>query len=98
MEKPSKSPHPTALNPTARNMSKIMYPPRNGSTKEAAPMNKLNNLRTSNEITVDHTKNVQKLPNGINLVTMVRPGCPQPIQVKLPLTGKYLTPRRNGFE
>ena len=42
----------------------------------------------SNEIQVDHNQNVLKLPNGINLVTMMRPGHGRPIQVKLPPTGK----------
>ena len=61
-----------------------MYP--NGGVREAAPMNK---LKTPKEYLVDHNKEVQKLPNGINLVTMMRPELSQPIQVKLPLTGIY---------
>ena len=65
-----------------------MYPSTNGGVREAAPMNKLKISNVSNEIQVDHNQNVLKLPNGINLVTMMRPGHGQPIQVKLPLTGK----------
>ena len=65
-----------------------MYPTANGVVREAAPMNKLKISNVSNEIQVDHNQNVLKLPNGINLVTMMRPGHGQPIQVKLPLTGK----------
>ena len=53
-------------------------------------MNKLKTT-TNREIQVDHNQNVQKLPNGVNLVTMMRPGIGQPIQVKLPLTGKIKT-------
>ena len=65
-----------------------MYPTTNGVVREDAPMNKLKISNVSNEIQVDHNQNVLKLPNGINLVTMMRPGHGQPIQVKLPLTGK----------
>ena len=64
-----------------------MYPTTNGVVREDAPMNKLKISNVSNEIQVDHNQNVLKLPNGINLVTMMRPGHGQPIQVKLPLTG-----------
>ena len=52
-------------------------------------MNKLKISNMSIEIQVDHNQNVLKLPNGINLVTMMRPGHGQSIQVKLPLTGKW---------
>ena len=67
-----------------------MYPTTNGVVREDAPMNKLKISNVSNEIQVDHNQNVLKLPNGINLVTMMRPGHGQPIQVKLPLTGKII--------
>ena len=67
-----------------------MYPTTNGVVREDAPMNKLKISNVSNEIQVDHNQNVLKLPNGINLVTMMRPGHGQPIQVKLPLTGKTM--------
>ena len=67
-----------------------MYPTTNGVVREDAPMNKLKISNVSNEIQVDHNQNVLKLPNGINLVTMMRPGHGQPIQVKLPLTGKTI--------
>ena len=64
-----------------------MYPTTNGVVREDAPMNKLKISNVSNEIQVDHNQNVQKLPNGINEVTMMRPG-KKAIQVKLPFTGK----------
>ena len=64
-----------------------MYPTTNGGVREAAPMNKLKISNVSNEIQVDHNQNVLKLPNGINLVTMMRPGRPG-LEVKLPLTVK----------
>ena len=64
-----------------------MYPTTNGGVREAAPMNKLEISNVSNEIQVDHNQNVRKLPNGINEVTMMRPG-KKAIQVKLPFTGK----------
>ena len=63
-----------------------MYPTTNGGVREA--MNKLKISNVSEEIQVDHNQNVLKLPNGINLVAMMRPGHGQSIQVKLPLTGK----------
>ena len=64
-----------------------MYPTTNGVVREDAPMNKLKISNVSNEIQVDHNQNVRKLPNGINEVTMMRPG-KKAIQVKLPFTGK----------
>ena len=65
-----------------------MYPTTNGGVREAAaPMNALEISNVSNEIQVDHNQNVRKLPNGINEVTMMRPG-KKAIQVKLPFTGK----------
>ena len=67
-----------------------MHPTTSGGVREAAPMNKLKISNVSDEIQVDHNQNVLKLPNGINLVTMMRPGHGQPIQVKLPLTGKTI--------
>jgi len=45
-----------------------------------------NRLNPTSEIQVDPSTRVQKLPQGINLVNMNRPGMPTPIQVKLPLT------------
>ena len=65
-----------------------MYPTTNCGVRKAAPMNKLKISNVSNEIQVDHNQNVRKLPNGINLVTIMRPGHGKAIQVKLPLTGK----------
>ena len=64
-----------------------MDPTTNGGVREAAPMNKQEISNVSNEIQVDHNQNVRKLPNGINEVTMMRPG-KKAIQVKLPFTGK----------
>ena len=64
-----------------------MYPTTNGVVREAAPMNKLEISNVSNEIQIDYNQDVQKLPNGINLVTIMRPGH-FTIQVKPPLTGK----------
>ena len=63
-----------------------MHPATNGGVMEA--MNELKISDVSNEIQVDHNQNVQKLPNGINLVSIMRPGHGQPIQVRLPFTGK----------
>ena len=63
---------------------KIMYPcEKSGEITEAAPMSKLKKL---NQVVVDLNARVEKLPPGVNLVTMERPGNSQPIQVKLPLT------------
>ena len=62
-----------------------MHPATNGGVMEA--MNELKISDVSNEIQVDHNQNVRKLPNGINEVTMMRPG-KKAIQVKLPFTGK----------
>ena len=62
---------------------KVVYPSDSSMVKEAAPMNRLN---PTSEIQVDPSTRVQKLPQGINLVNMNRPGMPTPIQVKLPLT------------
>ena len=61
-----------------------MNPTTNDGVKEAAPL-QISNV--SNEIQVDPYQNVRKLPNGINLVTIMRPGHGQAIQVKLPFTG-----------
>ena len=56
--------------------------------REAAPMNKVKiSMHVSNEIQVAHNQNVLKLPNGINLVTIMRPAHGQHIEVRLPLTG-----------
>ena len=63
-----------------------MDPTTNGGVREAAPMNKQEISNVSNEIQVDHNQNVRKLPNGINEVTMMRPG-KKAILVKLPFTG-----------
>ena len=65
-----------------------MYPTTNGVVREDAPMNKLKISNVSNEIQVDHNQNVLKLPNGINLVTIMDPGHNKAIHVKLPFTGK----------
>ena len=59
-----------------------MYPTTNGGVREAAYMSNV-----SDEIQVDPNQNVRKLPNGINLVTIMRPGHGTAIQVKLPFTG-----------
>ena len=65
-----------------------MYPTTNGDVREAAPMKSpISNV--SDEIhQVDHNQNVLKLPNGINLVTIMDPGHNKAIHVKLPFTGK----------
>ena len=66
-----------------------MHPTTNGGVREAAPMNKLKISNVSDEILqVDHNQNVLKLPNGINLVTIMDPGHNKAIHVKLPFTGK----------
>jgi hypothetical protein len=57
-----------------------------GIVREARPMDKSKTFCLSNEIQVDHNQNMLKLPNGINSVTVTRPGPGQPIRVKLPLT------------
>ena len=80
-------------NQTSSNMSKVMQPSKpvsndigkSNDITEAAPMNKLRN-NAPKEVRVDPAKNVEKLPSGVNLVTMKRPGLEQPIQVKLPVT------------
>ena len=67
-----------------------MYPTTNGGVREAGPINELKISNVSNQIQVDLNQIVIKLPNGINLVTIMRPEHGQPIQVKLPLTGKRI--------
>jgi hypothetical protein len=67
-----------------------MDPTTNGGVREVAPMNKLKISNVSDEFQVDHNQNVQKLPNGINLVTIMLSGHGQSIQVTLPFTGKAI--------
>ena len=64
-----------------------MHPTTNGGVREVAPMNKLKISYVSDEIQVDPNQNVRKLPNGINLVSIMRPAHGNAIQVKLPFTG-----------
>ena len=65
-----------------------MHPTTNGGVREVAPMNKMKISHVSDEIQVDPNQNVQKLPNGINSVTIMLPGHDKSIQVTLPFTGK----------
>jgi hypothetical protein len=60
-----------------------------GIVRKARPVDKSKTSKTlssSNEIQIDHNQNMMKLPNGISLVTVARPGPGQPIRIKLPLT------------
>ena len=50
-------------------------------------MNKMKISYVSDEIQVDPNQKVRKLPNGINLVSIMRPRHGNAIQVKLPFTG-----------
>ena len=64
-----------------------MHPTTNGGVREVSPMNKMKISYVSDEIQVDPNQNVRKLPNGINLVSIMRPAHGNAIQVKLPFTG-----------
>ena len=78
----------------ASRVPKVIHPSKcvdysSTSMKEADPMKKLSPKQPSREIVVDPAIRVEKLPKGINLVTMMRPGGHQPIQVKLPFTENH---------
>ena len=64
-----------------------MHPTTNGGVREVSPMNKMKISYVSDEIQVDPNQKVRKLPNGINLVSIMRPRHGNAIQVKLPFTG-----------